>query len=154
MLAVCSQAQLNPSCPEHVAAVWLHALVWVEDARWRGLQEAAPLEQLSRLLAALHRYAALLQLVFGHSPAEETGEQPPAASLHLVQVCVWYPTGWRSRNFCWIESAKTMCTSAQHVQQTFQGTLLARHAASSPALLKLLHQTWRQDMFSKADCGH
>ncbi len=81
MLAVCSQAQLNPSCPEHVAAVWLHALVWVGNARWRGLQEAVPLEQLSRLLAGLHGYAALLQLVFGHPPAEETGERAPAAAL-------------------------------------------------------------------------
>ena len=38
-------------------------------------------------------------------------------------------------------------TSAQHVQQTFQGTMMAGHAASSPALLSLLNQTWHQDKF-------
>ena len=85
VLAVCSQAQLNPSCPEHVAAIWLHALAWVGDVRWRGLQEAAPLEQLSRLLAGLHGYAALLQLVFGPPPAEETGKH--AACSRLAAPC-------------------------------------------------------------------
>ena len=79
-----------------MAAIWLHALVWVEDARWRGLQEAAPLEQLSRLLAGLHGYAALLQLVFGHPPAEETGEHHPTAlgPTCVSDMCVRRPTGW------------------------------------------------------------
>ena len=138
MLAVCSQAQLNPSCPEHVAAVWLHALVWVGNARWRGLQEAVPLEQLSRLLAGLHGYAALLQLVFGHPPAEETGEHAPAAALlvhtqkHAMAAFVLYN--------CQEESTRLGATSAQHLQPTIQGTTLARNATSSSALLKLWHK--------------
>lgn len=77
VLRSAAQAEAQPEHPQHAAAVWLAALLWLEDGRWRKLRSGgAPTDALEALLDALSRRVLLLSL-----PApEETAPIQPVAT--------------------------------------------------------------------------
>ena len=76
MLRAAAQAEAQPEHPAHIAGVWLAALLWLEDGRWRKLRSGgAPTDALEALLDSLSRRTLLLSLP---GQPEPTGA-PPAA---------------------------------------------------------------------------
>lgn len=77
VLRAAALAEAQPEHPRHAAAVWLAALLWLEDARWRKLRSGgAPTDALEALLDALSRRVLLLSL-----PApEDTAPIRPVAT--------------------------------------------------------------------------
>lgn len=74
VLRAASAAEARPGAPCHIAAVWLAALLWLEDARWRKLRSGgAPTDAVEGLLDALSRRVLLLNLPPpAHEPAPTT----------------------------------------------------------------------------------
>ena len=58
----------------HVCILLAARLLPQDCCHWSDEALHVWVQQLSLLLAGLHGHATLLQLVFGHPPAEETGE--------------------------------------------------------------------------------
>ena len=82
VLRAAALAEAQPEHPRHAAAVWLAALLWLEDARWRKLRSGgAPTDALEALLDALSRRVLLLSL-----PApEDTAPIRPVATAPRQQ---------------------------------------------------------------------
>ncbi len=70
MLRAAAQAEAQPEHPAHIAGVWLAALLWLEDGRWRKLRSGgAPTDALEALLDSLSRRTLLLSLPAQPDPA-------------------------------------------------------------------------------------
>ena len=79
MLRAAAQAEAQPEHPAHIMGVWLAALLWLQDARWRKLRSGgAPTDALEALLDSLSRRTLLLSL-----PA-----QPEPAGAHMAAGAV------------------------------------------------------------------
>jgi hypothetical protein len=64
--------------PNHIVAVWLASLLWLEDGRWRKLRVGAggaPTDSLEVLLDALNRRVLLLSLPAPADPPPPTSER-------------------------------------------------------------------------------
>ncbi len=57
-----AKAEGHPAAPLHMIAPWLEVLLWLNNARWRKLGTAAPVEQDGRLLDRLPCFGQLLHL--------------------------------------------------------------------------------------------
>lgn len=78
VLKAAAAAEARPGAPGHIAAVWLAALLWLEDPRWRKLRTGgAPTEALEGLLDALSRRVLLLNLP---PPAKESAPATPSGT--------------------------------------------------------------------------
>lgn len=63
MLRAAARAEAQQEHPAHIAGVWLAALLWLEDGRWRKLRSGgAPTDALEALLDSLSRRTLLLSL--------------------------------------------------------------------------------------------
>ena len=94
MLRAAALAEAQPEHPVHIAGVWLAALLWLEDGRWRKLRSrGAPTDALEALLDALSRRVRLLSLAPPDQDAAQTLAGAAAGSLAADEQALPWDTG-------------------------------------------------------------
>ena len=111
----------------HIAGVWLAALLWLEDGRWRKLRSGgAPTDALEALLDSLSCRTLLLSL-----PAQP--EKEPAQMTHCALPDDYAPLAPVESS----ASAKEVAFLPLHVRHSSSGHVEDAGALSSAALLIL-----------------
>lgn len=76
VVEVTATAQAAPAAHLHLVAPWLQVLLWLDDARWRKLGAAAPVDQVQQLLDCLQGHVALLWTAFPSTPTSHDSSEP------------------------------------------------------------------------------
>jgi len=123
VLQAAALAEAQPEHPTHVAGVWLAALLWLEDGRWRKLRSGgAPTDALEALLDSLSCRTLLLSLPAQpeKEPAQMTNPALPDDYAPLAPVefsasakeVAFLPLHVRRSSFSHVEDAGALSSAA------------------------------------------